>query len=285
MTRILIVVMLLGSAALADAPATQPARTGSYGLTLEKRSKLSAITELCRRAQIQMQQLERTNYEKDYDIAKESFAVIVPDSYKPNDGWGVLVWVSPGEKGGLFDPRWKDLLSQRKLIWIGPNNVGNPRAWWCRAALAVDAAEAIKARYAIDTTRIYISGFSGGGRVSSMAGVLYPDLFTGGIYMDGCNFYRDMPETEGAKQVWRKSYGPPEPRLFNLAKKNSRHVLLTSEKDMNRAQTRANYERGFVKDGFERVLYLEVPEIGHTPPPVAWVEKAIDFLDKRDKAK
>jgi predicted esterase len=198
------------------------------------------------------------------------------------------VWISAGENGRVMG-QWKELLIKHKLLWVGANGAGNPRAMWCRAGLALDAAHMMKQRYKIDPARVYVAGFSGGGRMSSMVGVAYPDVFAGGMYMGGCNFYRDMPvpitaEERQAKEpqkYWRGTYKPPPLKYLTDAKKKSRHVLVTGENDPNRPQAKFNYQNGFKKDGFLNVLDIEVPGIGHQPPSNEWVEKAMAFLDER----
>jgi poly(3-hydroxybutyrate) depolymerase len=133
----------------------------------------------------------------------------------------------------------------------------------------------MKKLYEIDANRVYISGVSGGGRISSMLGVCYPDVFKGGIYIVGCNYFREMTAPNTGGKVWHRGYAQPPADLFNQAKKNVSHVLLTGETDMNREQTKEYYEKGFKKDGFLHVTYIEVPGMGHQPPNSEWFEKAL----------
>jgi poly(3-hydroxybutyrate) depolymerase len=149
-----------------------------------------------------------------------------------------------------------------------------------RACLALDAAAAIKQRYAIDTSRLYVAGFSGGGRMSSMLGMLYPEVFAGGIYMDGVNYYKDIPVPGKPKTFWKRSFAIGDRKSLVVARSQGRHALMTSEKDMNRDQTHATWKT-MQTDGFAYVHYIEVPKIGHTPAGQQWVDQAIEFLDQR----
>jgi hypothetical protein len=270
-----------------------PKTIGQLHLTFDKRSPLSMMIEQSKRLGFSLQALEKSQFEKDYDIANESFEAYIPDSYKPQGKWGLIVWISSGESGKP-PPVFVSLLEQHKLLWIGANKAGNPRAYWCRIGLAVDGAENMKSRYSIDPNRIYVSGASGGGRSSSMAGVTYPDVFSGGLYIIGCNLYRDINvPAEHVKElqekgeaspgpgqiIWRKSYAPPPLKLFTMAKKSSRHIILTGEHDQNRYQCKENFD-AFKKDGFEHVVYFEAPGVGHSIPGVDWLEKSIAFLDE-----
>ena len=173
-----------------------------------------------------------------------------------------------------------DLFDKHRLIYIGANNAGNQRLVLARLGLAIDAAWNMPKRYSIDPDRVYIAGVSGGGRCSSMLGVITPDIFRGGMYIIGSDFYRPLPAEE-QNQFYPQTYMPPAARLLNLAKHHSRHVLLTADADGNRHQTKTNYDLGFVHDGFDYVTYLQVPKMGHQPPPPEWFEKGLEFLDER----
>ncbi len=251
-------------------------QTGAQsGVTFPERSPLSALNTVA----IRMGARD-SGKEVEYDLKNESFELYVPKSYTGADAWGLLVWVSPGQ-GGQAPRDLHDMLDKHKLLWAGPNKAGNERIPWIRMGLALDAAHNMKARYKIDENRVYIAGLSGGGRVSSMMGVGFPDVFQGGIYIIGCNFYREVPTADN--RFWRKTFSPPPAAIFTLAKTRSRHVVLEGEKDMNRDQAKANYEQ-FKKDGFEHTTYLEVPGMGHQFPPADWVEKAIVALDEKPAA-
>ena len=169
------------------------------------------------------------------------------------------------------------ILEKRKLIAIAAYKSGNSRNIFDRFRLAIDAAFNMGNRFNIDPARVYVSGFSGGGRVASMVAVAYADLFSGAIPLCGVNFYTDIPSEPG--KHWPRGYVPVEPAL-KIAKESGRYVLVTGEKDMNLKNTRAVYEEGFKKEGFKHALLLEVPALGHAPPPAEWLEKGLEFLDR-----
>src|SRR4051794_9575740 len=184
---ILLALTLLVPPLVAAAPASRPASaaasqpvTGAFTLQFTDRSPLSAIKEQVGRFGWRMEQMRGPKDEADYELPKETFDVVVPDAYAPNDpGWGLLVWVSPGGRGS--PPRaWLDALAKHKLIWIGAERSGNERAIWCRVGLAVDAVVNMQRRFRIDPSRVYVSGMSGGGRSASMIGLAYADVFAGG---------------------------------------------------------------------------------------------------------
>jgi len=209
-----------------------------------------------------------------YDITRERFKLVIPETYSPLTNWGLLVWVSPSDSPKI-PADWEPVLARQKLLFIGAYNAGNQRNSFERFRLAVDACYNIRQRFRIDPKRVYVSGFSGGGRVASMLAVGYGDIFTGAIPICGVNFYTDLP-AEGGK-VFEHSYAP-DPGVAALARKNGRFALITGENDPNRANTKAAYEHGFKKYGFSHVSYFEVPKMGHANPPADWLDKALAFL-------
>jgi hypothetical protein len=120
-----------------------------------------------------------------YDLAQETFEVYVPEGYEPAGdaapSYGLLVWVSPTSFGGVERPDLQAALDAERLLWVGANGAGNPRFTWNRVGLALDAAHAMAALYDLDPERIYAAGYSGGGRIASALGMLFPEVFRGAV--------------------------------------------------------------------------------------------------------
>jgi hypothetical protein len=172
------------------------------------------------------------------------------------------------------------VLERHRLIWVGPNHAGNETDPLLRAYLATEAVRHAKQHFPIDDARVYVAGFSGGGRVASHAGFVAPETFAGGgFYLCGADFYRDVPEIPGDKHgkhfrgFWRK----PDLKVIARAKRN-RFVLLTGSDDFNRVNTNAVYD-GYLKSKFPAVVMLTVPGLAHEPPGAEWFERGIKFLD------
>jgi len=213
----------------------------------------------------------------DYNLPDESFEVYVPPDYTGEKPFGLLVFVNP-HPSGRPPQNYVPLLDKYHLIYVGPNKVGNDRFVRLRMGLAIDAVENMRKRYKIDPERIYASGISGGGRVASMLGVGFADVFRGGFYIIGCDFYKDEKSTE-KNGYYRRSYSVPPAKIFNLARKSSKHVFLTGDTDGNRDQTQLYYN-GFKRDGFEHITYFQVPGMGHQAPDAEWFEKGLAALDE-----
>ena len=252
------------------------------------RSPHSAIPDIAKRLIWSMDVMRDTAPEMEYDLANESFTLYVPKTYDGAEDYGVFVFVDPGGDGRIA-PVWRELVDKHKLIWIGPNGAGNVRATWVRIGLALDAAEHVRLNYKIDPRRVYIGGVSGGGRISSISAIGFPEVFSGGLYIVGCNFYRDLPATDQPGRFRPKTFSPPPAKQLAHAKAQGRYVFLTGETDINRHETKAN-EAGYRRDGFRNTVYLEVPGMGHQLPSPEWLEKGLAFLDsmpdeKRQRSK
>lgn len=231
-----------------------------------------------------------------YDPADHVFQLVVPKDYDGSEAYGVLVFIHP--KNNISIERFygrsiQELLAQHKLIWVSYSDAGNPVMPNIRLGLALDAVHNVQKKYRIDQRRVYVSGISGGGRMTCVAGIYYPQVFTGMLPMAGTTYFRDvkLPEDpelralikpappEGAT-VWPRHLFEPSARRLKEMTQKQHWVLLAGETDYNMPQMRAHYEQGFKRDGFKHAHYLEVPGMGHVYPDAKWYGKALALLDK-----
>ena len=287
---LLLVALLVAALGAAQAPApvvNNPNRTGAFQFKIPDRSRNSAIALVCARMGWgNMDQVraaaQKDGADADYDLSNETFEAYVPSTYTGDEPYGLLVWVSAGPTGRAHQ-QWLEVLDKHKLIWVGANKTGNNRSKWVRCGLAIDAAEHVQKLYKIDPLRVYVSGGSGGGRVSSTLAMGFPDVFTGGGYpIIGCNYFRRVElgaGEDGRTRFYQRAFERPTARLLQLATKERRFVLLTGDNDGNREQTQV-YSEAMKKDGFKYVTYLQVPGMGHQTPNAEWFEKGILALDE-----
>src|SRR5579859_2242207 len=97
-----------------------------------------------------------------YDVSKEKFRLIVPKSYAHAARWGLLVYVNAGDDPGI-PGEYLEVLEKHKLIAVGAYKSGNGRNPYDRFRMAIDANFNLQRRFNIDPSRVYVSGFSGGG--------------------------------------------------------------------------------------------------------------------------
>lgn len=207
-------------------------------------------------------------------LVAEKFQVIVPGTFSTNLPWGLLVWISPGDAPAIPSV-WEAELARQQLLFVGAYNSGNQRPIWERVGLAVQAAFNMCRQYKIDTNRIFVAGFSGGGRVAGMVGIGYPDIFTGTICVCGAGFYTDIPTTTGER--WERTF-IPDAKLLARARSDRRFVLLTGDQDINRENTHEVWRGGFEREGFRHVRYVEVPGLKHALPSAEVLSDTLKFI-------
>lgn len=239
-------------------------RTGAFTLRLPGRSPESAADAVAGRLEVAAQDLSRGGALA-YDPEDESLEMVVPESYRPEAGWGAVVWVSPTPRGSPPGPPVEELtrvLADHRLLWVGANGSGNGRGIADRLGLALDAAHAVTSLYDLDPGRIVVAGYSGGGRMASILSNLWPDVFAGGLFVRGADFYRPLSIPDRPGLEWPAAF-PEPPRNVRRLLRNDRHfVLLTGEHDFNRVQSREIAE-AYREDGYRDVTYLEIPGASH----------------------
>jgi len=175
---------------------------------------------------------------------------------------GVLVYVSPMDSGEI-DSRWRGVMDRQNLIYISANDMGNEIPTIRRMVMANLAVQALAKNHVFDTGRIYVSGFSGGGKVASLLATQYPEVFTGALYICGVYF-------------WKEDQTPNVGRVLR-----NRFVFLSGSKDFNRVQTRRIQQR-YIAAGAAHTKLIIVPGMAHRRPDAEFLTEAILFLDDQD---
>lgn len=261
----------------------EPHREGRYRTAFTERSPLSDPGVVFGRHGGTAEDIRGTDPSLGrYELAEETFEVYVPEGYEPAGDaaprYGLLVWVSPTSFGGVERPELQEALDAQRLLWVGANDAGNPRFTWNRVGLALDAAHAMAALYDLDPDRIYAAGYSGGGRVASTLAMVFPDAFRGAVSFFGASYFRPVPVPDRPGNRWPPAFPEPPAEVVRRLQEESRFVLLTGERDFNRAQTKA-VARAMEEDGFEHVTYLEVPAATHWDfIDPEWFRRALEAL-------
>ncbi len=262
---------------IASAEESAPHKKGSFTAVFEKYSPLSDTRAISSRMGVRVEPGRIKKHH--YDIEHESFEMYVPDCYDSNTPFGLIVWIPAGPGGPIETYKGsKELMAKHKLVWVGANNSGNATDTYNRRIpLALDAAYNVQKLYNIDPNRIYVAGISGGGRVASITAFHHSDVYDGGIFIIGANYWESMP-VPGKHSIWRASCTRPQPKYLVRAKKFGRYVLLTGDTDVNRSEMHTYYEKGYSKF-LKNVLYIQVPGMGHEIPPAKELDKAIEYVD------
>ena len=114
---------------------------------------------------------------------------------------------------------------------------GNTRLPWNRVGLALDAAYNAARYYEIDPERVYVGGYSGGGRIATALTLFYPEVFRGGLFVYGVDFYRRISVPDRPGSDWLPWFPVPPKATLSQLRDDSRLVLLTGDRDFNRLQT------------------------------------------------
>lgn len=252
---------------------------GLHRVTFSTRSPLSRIDEFTERSGMYEEEALRVPDASGYDIGGESFQIYIPEIDPPAAGYGLLVWISPTGFGGFLRPGMEEVFERHALIAVGADGAGNPRAVWDRWGLALDAVMGLRDLFPVDSDRVYVAGYSGGGRVASGLATHYPEVFSGGFSWFGVDHFHDLPVPDRPGKLWPRDFQKPSPDALRRAREESRFVLLTGEKDFNRSQTLAVFEH-LQRDGFRHLTLFDIPEATHYfGVPADWMERGIEALD------
>ncbi len=204
-----------------------------------------------------------------YDIP---FSVYVPQSYTKEKPAGLMIYIS----GGYPNKAYKKSLDRHNLIWAGVN---------CKkfdmddilmdkqphSVFSLAMVYYLAGHYNVDPSRIYIAGFSWGGRLAGRILYQYPKVFKGGISCGGCQVItKESSDSEGYIDS------------FEYARKMTSLVIITGDKDFNRKEAYSMYE--FLQlSQFQNVHYIQQPKRGHVPVTGENFERAVRLLDERGR--
>jgi dienelactone hydrolase len=269
------VVLFLLACAFAGSVAAQDPGTSSVAV-FEHLSPLASSHEVARRTQTPttfdrmsryLHASGKTLEEQAIDIGSEEFDLYVP-ARKPVQGYGLLVWIPPNEEGQPVPRSWRRELDRRGLIYAAPKRAGNAQNLVeRRIPLALHAAHNVMLKYPVDPERVYVGGFSGGGRAALRTAVAYPDLFRGGLLNAGSD------ELDGAQMTL------PAGELMELLQARSRLVYVTGAQDLpNRRmdeRSGASAERLCISN----LHSIPMGRAGHAPPDARRFAKAMEAME------
>ena len=228
-----------------SAPESGLHRTGAFNMT-------ATLEQLLGEASAEVQQV----FSGDEQIEWE---VYVPKNYNSDLPAGVMVFVSPGNSGDL-PAGWAGVMEDSNLIWVSANKSGNDVPVVNRMLKAIYGLEAIRQLYAIDDARLYVAGFSGGGKVASRIANNFATTFVGGIFICGSHTWGET-EAENVEAI-----------------RSNRYVFLTGEFDQALEPTKRAY-RSYRAADVPNIKLVVVRGMGHSNPPGHELKKALQFLE------
>lgn len=152
--------------------------------------------------------IEKVTCQKD---ASQSYALYLPTSYTAARRWPILYAFDPGARGVLPVERLKEAAEKFGYIVVGSNNSRNG-AGVKLSEIIPTLLEDTTTRLAVDDSRAYTTGFSGGARVASMV-ASWAQGKIAGVIGCGAGF---SPEIKPSKDLPFFFYGIAGGEDFNL---------------------------------------------------------------------
>ncbi|HEX3475775.1 MAG TPA: PHB depolymerase family esterase, partial [Kofleriaceae bacterium] len=211
----------------------------------------------------------RTLAEQAIDLASEKFDLFVPSSPPPPAGYGLVVYIAPSS-GPFQIGDWDGPLDSHRLILVSAQRSGNEaRVLDRRVPLALLAYENVRARFPIDSQRVYVMGFSGGARVAEIVALAYPDVFQGAVLNAGSD---PIDGKDG-------DHKPPA-ELFR-AFQRSRLVFVTGDQDADHLR-QEDRSRDSLRDNCVLNVESQVAlRRGHQAIDAFALDHALEALDAR----
>ena len=153
--------------------------------------------------------------------------------------------------------------------------------------LVFDAVANARQRYHIDDERLYITGMSGGGKVSSILMMCFPDIFRGAIPIVGFGTYSQLEDQWGKHHY--AYFAKPKRNLLGLAK-SRRMALMGGPPDFNYDEMVLRQEH-LEADGFEQIRFFSYPDMAHQMPTpqrflaaLRWIDEPYELVRKQHVA-
>ena len=172
----------------------------------------------------------------------------------------VFIFISASDSGEMPEA-WMSVMDERRLMWIAADGYGNSRPTAERVLVALMAEKLAGQLRPTDAPRIWVAGFSGGGRVASRCVISFARHFDGALFIAGADFVK-----------------PPKPSAALM--ESRRMVFLTGSDDFNRREMKSVAGR-YGKAGVAQLLLMDEPGFGHQLATPEQLERAIDFLQAR----
>ena len=166
-------------------------------------------------------------------------------------------------------------LDELYLICVGAENSENGREPTERFQLAFDGMATVMRRYHVDPRRIYVTGFSGGGRMASMMHGAFADIVSGSVPIGGANAYKHVPQ--GTGKYWPAGYRKPSGEIFSLFRRQ-RMVCVTGPKDFNYENVQG-VVRTLKRDGVNAEVF-DIPGLRHELPDEDGFLEAMSWVDE-----
>lgn len=194
------------------------------------------------------------NFLNNYD-----YNIHIPPNYNGSEAFGLITFINAANNGNLISS-WLPVLAEKKLILVAGNNIGNSVAIDTRIGVVLAACKSLQETLNIDSTRIYSSGASGGGRSASHLMFCFPEIFAGMIPNCGANYLRQVNqdyETQNPNSHYEYIFPYTSAQFAYVKSFNPILAYLTAYDDFREGDLMNIYHNGAEPDGFEAKI-LEI---------------------------
>ncbi len=209
----------------------------------------------------------------------EAHALVrLPKGYNPRIACGLLVFVHAAPEAAIPEAIMP-VADELGFICVAAGNVGNDQVVANRLQRTLDAVETIQARYLIDTSRVYFTGISGGGKISTHAWFGFPEIVKGAIPVVATSIYENLRRSDG--KYYQGDYPRPNARRFDQLRAH-RLACITGEKDMNYEHITLAIKL-MLRDRLDVKLF-DVPGMGHEFAKSTDFAQALRWIDEPNRS-
>lgn len=198
----------------------------------------------------------------------------LPRGFDARLSHGLLVYIDPTPISKVHD-FMHAVADELGLIIVAPEKVGNrvyaPDRWQA----ALDAVATVSARLRVDPRRVYITGISGGGQISTHMCLCFPEVFAGAVPIVALGSYENIPIGNGT--MWQGTFGKPRREVLAIAKQR-RLCAITGGKDFNQRVVHEG-ARILTRDGIN-IRVNDFADMGHEAPTAARFAEALRWVDE-----
>lgn len=208
-----------------------------------------------------------------------TYNIYIPTSYDGTVPFGVVTYIDAGATGTITSS-WIPVLNDKKLILIAGNNIGNPISVNTRIGVSLAAYLRLKELLNIDSTRVYASGNSGGGRSATDQIYTFPEYMTGAVPSCGSMYLRQVDqdyETHQPNSHYEYGFPYTLAQLDYIRSFDHKYGIMTSYDDFREGDIMNIYHNGMEPDGIQAKI-LETPG-SHCATTTAHFTDAINFVE------
>ncbi len=203
-----------------------------------------------------------------YDAASASAIVYVPESYDGTAAMGVYLHVSAGDDGENVES-YAPVMDRLKMIYISAKGTSNDQPMLRRVKLPIDALASVKEKWKVDSKRVCVGGYSGGGHMSMLIHAMFPEIFAGSVshaaqsYLPGAGGPGHFP-------------GLAESDLKSRDFKGHKWCVISGEKDQNYQEILKTSK--LWDNGRFDYKFFDVPGMDHSNASPEKLEQALKWM-------